>query len=147
MLKLMLVIISGSMVLMPMIMKIILLRMTALYRRNYFPKHQKHVMMIMIMRWHFQEKRLSKSSERRHRWTTGAESIASSWWLNDDENNHYYNFEVTNVMMTKMQNLRAYSLSLHSLWTLPIVILQVQFITDTDHQCQIGMWWLDCMKK
>merc|ERR1719209_2362398 len=44
-----------------------------------------------------QEKRLSKSSERRHRWTTGAESIASSW---------------------------AYSLSLHSLWTLPIVILQ-----------------------
>merc|ERR1719370_1540982 len=44
-----------------------------------------------------QEKRLSKSSERRHRWTTGAESIASSW---------------------------AFALSLHSLWTLPIVILQ-----------------------
>jgi len=44
-----------------------------------------------------QEKRLSKSSERRHRWTTAAESIASSW---------------------------AFSLSLHSLWTLPIVILQ-----------------------
>ena len=55
-----------------------------------------------------QEKRLSKSSERRHRWSTGAESIASSWWLDnydgedgdeddgDDDNKHDHNL-VTNI--------------------------------------------------
>ena len=51
-----------------------------------------------------QEKRLSKSSERRHRWSTGAESIASSWWLDnyddnddgDDDNKYDHNL-VTNI--------------------------------------------------
>ena len=109
-----------------------------------------------------QEKRLSKSSERRHRWSTGAESIASSWWLDnydgDDDNKHDHSdkYKIPNpgwidgnkmVILIWIPNPRSFALSLHSLWTLPIVILQVwrSLTISSDHQN--SLWWGPGLKR